>query len=103
MTESATVIVGRMILRWLGRIALGIGVALAVVYVGDFVVFSMRGKPMDQVMVSRYMAAPLKGHKTAYYFESSGPEPCTRSLFPQAGRSACWKLRRHPLVADQPE
>lgn len=99
-TQSATVIVIRMVLSWAARILLAAGVALASVYVGDFVVFTVRGKPMDQVFVNRYMTAPLKGNKTAYYFESSGPEPCARALFPQAGRAACWKLRRHPLVED---
>jgi hypothetical protein len=102
-THSATLIVGKAFLRWVGRILFVAGVSLASIYVGDFLVFTIRGKPMDQVNVSRYMAAPLKGNKTALYFESSGPEPCARALFPQAGRSACWRLRRHPLVADQPE
>jgi hypothetical protein len=101
-TRSASLIVVRMVLGWAGRILLAAGVALAAVYVGDFIVFTVRGNPMDQVVVSRYMAAPLKGNKTAYYFESSGPEPCAKAMFPQSGRSACWKLRKHPLVADQP-
>jgi len=103
MTErhSATLIVGKAFLRWVGRIVFLAGIALASVYVGDFLVFTVRGKPMDEVTVNRYMAAPLKGNKTAFYFESSGQEPCARTLFPQAGRSACWKLRRHPLVTDQ--
>jgi len=102
-SSSATVILGGRILGWIGRILLVAAILLATVYVGDFVVFSLRGKPMDQVTVSRYMAAPLKNNKTAYYFESSGPEPCARALFPQAGHSACWTLKRHPLVADQPD
>jgi len=98
--RSATVIVIRIALGWVARILLAAAVALAAVYVGDFVVFTARGKPMDQVVVNRYMTAPLKGNKTAYYFESSGPEPCAKTLFPQAGRAACWRLRRHPLVED---
>ena len=102
MTEnrSATAIVIRIVLGWAGRILLVSGVALAAVYVGDFIVFTLRGKPMDQVVVNRYLATPLKGNKTAYYFESSGPEPCAKALFPQAGRSACWRLRRNPGMAD---
>lgn len=102
-TRSASLIVTKAALRWAGRILFVAGVSLASVYVGDFLVFTARGKPMDQVNVNRYMAAPLKGNKTAYYFESSGPEPCARALFPQAGRSSCWNLRRHPLIADPPQ
>jgi len=98
--RSATAIVIRIVLGWAGRILLVSGVALAAVYVGDFIVFTLRGKPMDQVVVNRYLATPLKGNKTAYYFESSGPEPCAKALFPQAGRPACWRLRRKPVVAD---
>ncbi len=102
-TSSATVILGKVILRWVGRVIFVGTLLLAAVYVGDFAIFSVRGKPLDQVVVNRYMAAALKGNKTAYYFESSGPEPCARSLFPQGGRTACWQLRRHPVIADQPE
>ena len=96
-------ILGGRILGWIARIVLGAAIVLATLYVGDFVVFSVRGKPLDQVMVTRYMAAPMKNNKTACYFESSGPEPCARALFPQAGHAACWNLKRHPLVADQPD
>jgi hypothetical protein len=89
-------------LRWLVRILFGALLLLALVYVGDFAVFTLRGKPQDQVNVNRYMAAPLKDNKTELYFESSGLAPCARALFPQAGLPTCWKLRKHPNIAEQP-
>jgi hypothetical protein len=96
---SVTVI--RVVLRTL-RQALIAAVAIAVlIYVGDFALFYLRGKPHDQVVVSRYLAAPLKGNKTEYYFEGTGPMDCARALFPQAGWSPCWYLRRHTTYAEK--
>jgi hypothetical protein len=87
-------------LRWVGFSLLGILGAGALVYLGDYATFLLRGEPLDQLTVTRYMAAPLKGDKTAYYFEGTGPMSCSKSVFPQSGWSPCWYLRRHPLAAD---
>jgi len=89
-----------MILRWLALSLLAIVAATALVYVGDYLIFLVRGQPLDQVTVTRYMAAPLKGNKTEYYFEGTGPLSCAKALFPQNGWSPCWYLRRHPLYAE---
>lgn len=91
---------GQMILRWLALSLLAIVAATALVYVGDYLIFLVRGQPLDQVTVTRYMAAPLKGNKTEYYFEGTGPLSCAKALFPQNGWSPCWYLRRHPLYAE---
>ncbi len=89
------------IMRWVGFVLLGgIGVA-ALIYLGDTAAFYLRGKPTDQVVVSRYMSAPLKGDKTEYYYEGTGPVSCSKSLFPQIGWQPCWYLRKHPLSAEQ--
>jgi hypothetical protein len=87
-------------LRWLGFTLLGLLGLAALVYIGDGVTFYLRGKPLDQVTVSRYLAAPLKGNKTEYYFEGTQPTSCVRALFPQAGLNPCWYLRRHPVSAE---
>jgi hypothetical protein len=46
------------------------------------------------------MAAPLKGNKTEFYYEGTGPVACAKSLFPQNGSNPCWYVRRHPLYAE---
>ena len=88
-------------LKWLRRIAFTIVGLAALIYVGDFAIFTLRGKPTGQIVVSRYLETPLKGNKTEYFFEGTGPMPCARALFPQAGASACWYLQRHTTYADK--
>jgi hypothetical protein len=89
-----------IMLRWLGYGVLGLLGIAAAIYVGDCAGFYLRGKPADQVTVSRYLSAPLKGHKTELYFEGTQPMPCARALFPQAGMNPCWYVRRHPIYAE---
>ncbi|WP_263350033.1 hypothetical protein [Acidicapsa acidisoli] len=91
---------GQMILRWLALTVLAILAAAALVYIGDYLVFLLRGQPLDQIVVTRYMAAPLKGNKTEFYYEGTGPASCAKALFPQNGSPPCWYLRRHPLYAE---
>ena len=90
----------QMILRWLVLTILAILGAAALVFVADYAIFMLRGKPSGQVTVTRYMAAPLKGDNTELYFEGTGPMSCAKSLFPQNGWQACWYLRRHPIYAE---
>ncbi len=89
------------IMRWVGFVLLGGICVAALIYLGDTAAFYLRGKPTDQVVVSRYMSAPLKGDKTEYYYEGTGPISCSKSLFPQFGWQPCWYLRKHPLSAEQ--
>jgi hypothetical protein len=96
---SVTVI--HIVLYWLRQTVLAALVIAVLIYVGDFAIFFLRGKPHDQIVVSRYLAAPLKGNKTEYYFEGTGPMDCARALFPQAGWSPCWYLRRHTLYSEK--
>jgi hypothetical protein len=88
---------GQMILRWTVLTLLCTVALAALVYLGDYVTFLVRGQPQDQVAVTRYMAAPLKGDKTELFYEGSGPMACAKSLFPQNGLQPCWYLRKHPL------
>ena len=91
---------GQRILRWLALTVLAILGAAALTYVGDYAIFLLRGQPLDQVTVTRYMAAPLKGNKTEFYYEGTGPVSCAKALFPQNGSNPCWYVRRHPLYAE---
>ena len=92
---------GQKIVRWIAFGLLAVLAAGALVYLGDYVTFLLRGQPLDQVTVTRYMAAPMKGDKTEYYYEGSGPMACAKALFPQGGWSPCWYLRRHPLASEK--
>jgi hypothetical protein len=90
----------QMILRWLALTLLTLLASAALVYIGDYAIFLLRGQPLDQIVVTRYMAAPLKGNKTEYYYEGTGPTSCAKALFSQNGWSPCWYLRRHPIYSE---
>jgi len=75
-------------------------VALAAVFVaayaGDWAVYKLRGSPQSKVTVNRYVTIPLKGNKQEFDYLGTMDLACSQSLFPQAGLSACWQLRRNP-------
>ena len=90
--------------RIVGKALLGLVVTLAVVYLGDMAVWSVRAKMgggMGKVVVSRFVVAPLKGNKEEYYFDGTAEADCSRSLFPQAGSGACWWVERHKVVYER--
>jgi hypothetical protein len=82
--------------RWLLRVAVGFAVGFVAVYGGDWAVFKLRGSPSDKVTVNRYLTVPLKGNKSEFDYLGSIDVSCSISLFPQAGQSPCWQLRRNP-------
>lgn len=84
-----------MIKRWLVRISVVLIAGFVAVYAGDCVVFKLRGSPQSKVTVNRFLTVPLKGNKLEYDYVGSSDVPCSKSLFPQAGQSPCWQLRRH--------
>jgi hypothetical protein len=88
---------GQMIFRWTALTLLGLVATAALIYLGDYVTYLLRGQPQDQIPVTRYMAAPLKGNNTELYYEGSGPMACAKALFPQGNLQPCWYLRKHPL------
>jgi hypothetical protein len=90
--------------RILIRALVGMVVAVALVYLGDWGVWRVRvgmGGGMGKVMVSRFVVAPLKGNKEEYYPDGRAEVDCSRSLFPQAGIGACWWVERHRVVFDR--
>lgn len=54
------------------------------------------GAAFGSVQVEQYLKTPLKGNKAEYDYMGTVAEACSNSLFPQADRSPCWWLRRHP-------
>lgn len=86
--------------RWLGIFVLAVLGLAALIYIGDTALFYLRGQPQDQVNITRYMATPLKNHKTEYLYEGTGTVACSRTLFPQGGMDACWYRKKHPLYSE---
>jgi hypothetical protein len=82
--------------RWLQRSVLLLVVAFVAVYGGDWAIFKLRGSPHSKVTVNRFLSIPLKGNKQEFDYLGTSDVPCSVSLFPQAGQSACWQLRRNP-------
>jgi hypothetical protein len=82
--------------RWLIRVVVVLMVGFVVVWLGDWAIFKLRGSPMSKVTVNQFQTVPLKGTKVEYDYLGSTDVPCSQSLFPQAGQSACWQLRRNP-------
>jgi hypothetical protein len=85
-----------LIKRWLLRIVVALLAGFVVIYGGDWAVFKLRGSPQSTVTVSRYLTVPLKGNKLEYDYLGTSDVSCSMSLFPQAGQSPCWRLRRNP-------
>jgi hypothetical protein len=81
--------------RWSNRVIVILAVAFLAVYAGDWAVFKLRGSPQSKVTINRYITIPLKGNKQEFDYLGSIDVPCSRSLFPQAGQSPCWQLRRN--------
>ena len=86
-------------MNWKGWLLRGILVLLAgfiVSYIGDWAIFLFRGSPLSKVTVNQFQSVPLKGTKIEYDYLGSSDVPCSQSLFPHAGQSPCWYLRRNP-------
>jgi hypothetical protein len=86
----------RWLVHWLLQAIVVLAVAFVAAYGGDWAVFKLRGSPTSKVTVNRYLTIPLKGNKQEFDYLGAIDAPCSVSLFPQAGLSACWQLRRNP-------
>ena len=90
--------------RILGRAVIGLIVALAAIYLGDWAIWRARvavGGGMGKASVSRIEVAQLKNNKEEYYWDGTADVDCSRSIFPQAGSGACWWLARHKVVFER--
>jgi len=83
-------------MRWIQRVAIALVAAFVVTYGGDWAIYKLRGSPTSTVTVNRFLTVPLKGNKIEYDYVGTAQEACSVSLFPQAGQSPCWHLRRNP-------
>jgi hypothetical protein len=84
--------------RQVATAAIVLVVLLGVLYVGDWLVLRWRvarGTAFGSVEVHQFLATSLKGSKTEYDLVGSFQEACSRSIFPQQGKPACWWLQRH--------
>jgi hypothetical protein len=82
--------------RWLQRAVVVLVAGFVAVYGGDWAIYKLRGSPTSTVSVNRFMTVPLKGNKIEYDYIGTADVSCSVSLFPQAGQSPCWHLRRNP-------
>ena len=87
-------------MRFLRFSVIGLLIATAALYVGDWAVFKLRGSPTDQVTVSLFVSAPLKNNKQEIDYLGQEQWSCTRTLFPlppfaHGQSSPCWYLRSH--------
>jgi hypothetical protein len=81
--------------RWLLRITVILMAGFVAAYGGDWAIYKLRGSPRSKVTVNRFLTIPLKGNKQEFDYLGSADVPCSISLFPQAGLSPCWRLRRN--------
>lgn len=92
------------IIRLLVRSLLMLLAIALLIYPADWCIWRLRvafGGGMDSIQVSQFTVVELKGNKEEYYPDGSAQMPCSRSLFPQGGHPACWKLRKNPTVIER--
>jgi hypothetical protein len=91
-------------MRFLRFSAIGLLIAAAALYVGDWIVFKLRGSPTEKVTVSLFVSVPLNGpvgsNKQEIDFLGQEQWSCTRTLFPLPPYAhdqsmPCWYLRKH--------
>ncbi len=88
-------------MRLAKRIALWLLLAAALAWPADYAIWSLRGSPTQQLTVTRFVVAPLKGGKEEYYPDGTTQALCSQSLFTETGQSPCWQLTRHRTTYDR--
>jgi hypothetical protein len=90
----------RKVAKWIGIAAV---LALAILYIGDFVSVHIRMRhpkpndPFETITALRLLAISEKGNKTEYAIDQVQPQQtgvCVHALFPHAGDPPCWYLKR---------
>ena len=91
-------------IRFLRLAAIVLLVAALALYAGDWLIFKLRGSPVDTITVSLFDSVPLKSgngtSKQEIDFLGQEQWTCTRTLFPfppyqHDQSSPCWYLRKH--------
>jgi hypothetical protein len=84
------------ILRWA---LLWAAVALAALYVGDFLTLHYRmrngGPSAVTATVTILYGTPLKNGQVSIFWDQPQTQVCARSLFPHLGYPPCWYVKRH--------
>ena len=91
----------RLIGRWVLRAAGALIALIVVTYAVDWIAFRLEGSPQSAVTVNRTLVVPLKNNKVEYDYVGTFDEPCSVSLFPQAGLNPCWMLHRNPNESEK--
>ena len=94
----------RRIINWIVRSTVALFAIALLIYPADWIVWEAQrlfGGGLGSVEVSHVTVAELKANKEEYYPDGVEEVPCSRSLFPQGGNSACWWLRRHPEILER--
>jgi hypothetical protein len=82
-------------MKYIRPILLIILIVSIALYLGDTVVFYLRGNPTASVTVNQLIEVPLKGSKTEYDLTGPAAVTCARSLFPQSSWDPCWYVIRN--------
>jgi hypothetical protein len=82
-------------MKFLRPILLTLLIASIALYLGDAIVFHLRGNPTAPVTVNQLIAIPLKGGKTEYDLTGPAAVTCARALFPQSSWDPCWYVIRN--------
>jgi hypothetical protein len=104
MTTASTAgefAIEKFAIRMLLRAVAGVLLIAAAAYPVDWAIWRVRvaaSGGMGQVSVSLFTVGELKGGREDYYPNGTSMTPCSESLYPQGGNSACWWLQRHHEV-----
>ena len=81
------------------RIVQGLLTLLVVLYLGDLIGWSVRGRAQtsSSVEVEQFLRTPLKGRKEEFDYMGTVSQPCVRAIFPHAAQAPCWWLERHKI------
>jgi hypothetical protein len=82
--------------RWAIQVLAAVVVLFAIVYLGDWAVYRLRGSPQSKVTVNRFVSIPQKARKTELDYLGTMEQPCAVAIFNQGDEYACWRLRRNP-------
>lgn len=94
--------------RIVARAVMGLLMLAAGIWAADWLIWQGRalaGGGYKVITVSRFVVAPLKGHKEEYYPDGNIEIRCTQSLLPeglpQIGGKPCWWVERNPVYFDR--
>ena len=86
-------------MRILLRLALALGLLVALVYAGDYLAVRVRvawhRDPFDVMEIQRLLTVRLKGKKIEFMLDDAQTQTCVHALFPHQGYVPCWWLARH--------